>query len=104
MKLKSTQVEVFPIAKQRKQILEGDKNLVRGTKILTEKNISNIIRQLLGEASPGFVISCTQDITTKLYNVEFNLYGYYFNISDLTCSKLKNRSGEHLPERQKAQR
>lgn len=84
MKLKSTQVEIFPVAKKRIQVQGGEP--VRGTKILTEKNISNIIRQLLGESSPGFVISCTKDSDTT-YNISFNLYGYYFNITEFDPSK-----------------
>lgn len=70
--LLSENVAVFPIAKERKQNIEE-------TRLLTEYNISGIIRQLLSSERPGFVTSVETDNSGN-YNVKFNLYGYQFDI------------------------
>lgn len=71
--LNSENVVVFPIAKERAIGINENR-------LLTEYNISNLIRQLVGN-NEGFIIS-TQ-IAQDEFIVEFNLYGYYFKISGI---------------------
>ena len=74
--IKSSNIEVFPVAKQRS-------NDAPGTRIFTEKNISNISRQLLSNNIPGYIISCVpNEENNNLFDISFNLYGYYFNITE----------------------
>lgn len=70
--LKSENVVVFPVAKERK---EG----IAETRLLTEHNLSNIIRQLLARENPGFISSTSSDSDGN-FNVKFNLYGYQFDV------------------------
>ena len=72
--LNSNSVKVFPVAKERGSTIPE----VTMSRLLTEFNMSNIIRQLIG-GSKGFVISASKVSDNKI-NVEFNLYGYYFDI------------------------
>jgi hypothetical protein len=88
----SSNVSAFPLAKPRYS--NDNNNLKRDTqrdRLLTEGNISNIIRQLLD--TQGFMISCIDVVETdagtgtgegstaqKLLDVEFNLYGYNFRL------------------------
>ena len=74
----SKNVEVFPVAKARSTDAPG-------TRIFTERNISNLSRQLLSEDNPGYIISCKNGSGNN-FNVAFNLYGYYFNITDFNPS------------------
>lgn len=70
--LATENVIVFPIAKERA-------SSVQETRLMTEYNVSNIIRQLMGNEIKGFIISCsTKD---SGWEIEFNLYGYYFRIN-----------------------
>ena len=78
--IRSADIEVFPIAKKRS-------NDAPGTRTFTERNISNLIRQLLSADKDGYIISCDQiDNKNKnaKFNIEFNLYGYYFEIKNFT--------------------
>ena len=78
--INSTDIEVFPIAKRRVETAPG-------TRIFTEKNISNLTRQLLSTTVSGYIISCTSSATdNSKFDVSFNLYGYYFNITNLDTS------------------
>jgi hypothetical protein len=77
IKIRSENVEVFPIAKPRTSMVT-----VPGTRIFTENNISNLIRQLLPTNQSGFVISA-EKITDDTFNISFNIYGYYFKIFGL---------------------
>ena len=90
----SSNVSAFPLAKPRYSY--DNNNLQRDIprdRLLTEGNISNIIRQLLD--TQGFMISCCDSVvegsntgtgtgegstTQKLLDVEFNLYGYNFRL------------------------
>jgi hypothetical protein len=76
--VKTSQIEVFPVAKLRATEAPG-------TRILTERNISNLTRQLLSDEKTGYIISCNP-VGNKKFNISFNLYGYYFNITDLDLS------------------
>lgn len=71
--LQSRDVVVFPIAKERIATVEE-------TRLLTEHNVSNLIRQLYNSGQNGFIISYTKDSSDN-YVIEFNLYGYYFKIN-----------------------
>ena len=73
----SKNVEVFPIAKPRTSMIA-----VPGTRIFTEDNISNLIRQLLPTNQSGFVISAEKNSDDN-FDVSFNIYGYYFKIFNL---------------------
>lgn len=70
--LQSKDVVVFPIAKERTSGIEE-------TRLLTEYNVSNLIRQLYSSNQNGFIISSIKDGNN--YTIEFNLYGYYFKIN-----------------------
>jgi hypothetical protein len=77
MYVDSNKIEVFPVAKKRI-------DTATGTRIFTEKNISNIIRQLLTVDVPGYIISCESNSdNTDAFDIAFNLYGYYFNIVEI---------------------
>lgn len=73
--LDSENVIVFPLAKERTQSIQE-------TRLLTEFNVSNIIRQLMGNRMDGFIISSTDVDGGK--QIEFNIYGYYFKIKITT--------------------
>ena len=72
--LSSNNVKVFPVAKERDSILPD----VVMSRLLTEFNISNIIRQIIG-SSQGFVIEASKSGDSTI-DTRFNLYGYYFDI------------------------
>lgn len=72
--LNSDNVKVFPVAKERDSILPD----VVMSRLLTEFNISNIIRQIIG-SSQGFVIGASKS-DDNIIDARFNLYGYYFDI------------------------
>ena len=78
----STKIEVFPVAKAR---INNDIATAPGTRILTERNISNLSRQLLSKDNPGYIISC-EEVSANSFNIAFNLYGYYFNITEFNPS------------------
>ena len=63
--LNTDNVIVFPVAKERAPS-------VQETRLMTEYNVSNIVRQLMGNGIKGFIISCSN--TTSGWNIEFNLY------------------------------
>lgn len=71
--LQSGDVVVFPIAKERIDTVEE-------TRLLTEYNVSNLVRQLYNSGQNGFIISSAKDSANN-YVIEFNLYGYYFKIN-----------------------
>lgn len=85
MKLNSTSVKVFPAAKDRCQAV-GSNTEVSFSRLLTEFNVSNIIRQLIG-TNNGFIISASaekaddEDEFYSILHTKFNLNGYYFDIS-----------------------
>lgn len=83
MFIDSTKIEVFPVAKKRIDSAPG-------TRIFTEKNTSNMIRQLLSSENPGFIISCEKK--SDNFDISFNLYGYYFNIEELNLSSFVGTS------------
>lgn len=81
--IKSSKIEVFPVAKQRHESAPG-------TRIFTEKNISNLSRQLLSEDKPGYIISCkSNEENNNAFDISFNLYGYYFNIKGILPSDIE---------------
>lgn len=70
----SDKIEVFPVAKKRSETAPG-------TRIFTEKNVSNLSRQLLSNNNSGYIISCnSNEDDSTAFDMSFNLYGYYFNI------------------------
>jgi hypothetical protein len=74
--LNSDNVKVFPAAKERHCTI----NDVAMSRLLTEFNLANIMRQIIGE-SQGFVISANKDDKDESIIVaKFNLFGYYFDI------------------------
>jgi hypothetical protein len=81
--IESANIEVFPMAKERGTNTPGNR-------LLTEKNVSNFIRQLLPMLyADGFMISNSEeegDGGKILHTIEFNLHGYYFKITDLDVS------------------
>ena len=79
--LNSENVIVFPIAKERI-------GLVQETRLMTEYNVSNLIRQLFGNKSNGFIISCNKD-NADVWTIEFNLYGYYFKVNSISTTLFK---------------
>ena len=70
--LSSKNVSVFPIAKERGKEIEE-------TRLLTEHNLSGIIRQLLPAGVTGFVQSA-EKLSDGSFKVLFNLYGYQFHV------------------------
>lgn len=82
--LKSEDVEVFPIAKER--------NPNFGSRLFTEHNVSNLIRQLMNPNSNGFIISSSQD-NDKNWTIEFNLLGYYFKIKGINTELINSANG-----------
>ena len=85
MKLNSTSVKVFPAAKDR-CLAVGNDTEISFSRLLTEFNVSNIIRQLIG-TNNGFIISASAEKTNEvdtfysILHTKFNLNGYYFDIS-----------------------
>lgn len=82
--LESINVEVFPIAKER--------NPNFGSRLFTEHNVSNLIRQLMNPNSNGFIISSSQD-NDKNWTIEFNLLGYYFKIKGINTKLINSING-----------
>lgn len=78
--LDSNNVVVFPIAKERVTM--------PGTRLFTEQNVSNLIRQLLSNGSKGFIIS--SETIDGSWVIEFNLLGYYFKISGINESWIQS--------------
>lgn len=72
-------VTVFPIAKERAS--EAPNN-----RAITEESMSNMTRQLFCSGSSGFIISYESDGSS--FSIEFNLYGYYFKLTDISISDL----------------
>lgn len=81
----SENVAVFPIAKERKKGIDE-------TRLITEHNLSQMIRQLLVPQNPGFIISTDFD-ADKNCNIKFNLYGYTFEIT-ITTQWLSDNLGD----------
>ena len=77
--LNYTDVTVFPIAKERAS--EAPNN-----RAITEESMSNMIRQLFCSGSSGFIISYESDGSS--FSIEFNLYGYYFKLTNISISDL----------------
>jgi hypothetical protein len=75
--LNSNNVEVFPVAKARVNNAYG--------RLFTEKKIANLTRQLLSEDYPGYIISCKNKGNGN-FDISFNLYGYYFNLTEFVPS------------------
>ena len=74
--LNSGNVKVFPAAKER-LVIDDD---VAMSRLLTEFNLANIVRQMIG-SSKGFVIEVSRDDEYRnIINAKFNLFGYYFDI------------------------
>lgn len=82
--LESANVEVFPIAKER--------NPNFGSRLFTEHNVSNLIRQLMNPNSNGFIISSSQDEKGN-WTIEFNLLGYYFKIKGINTELINSING-----------
>lgn len=78
-------VTVFPIAKERGPYAPNNR-------ALTEESMSNMIRQLFGKDSKGFIISHESDGSS--FSIEFNLYGYYFKLTNIGISDLYEKLGK----------
>lgn len=75
MYLSSSNVIVFPVAKNRRTVANGGR-------LFTEHYVSNLVRQLLD--SEGFIIEDYSETSNSLEGdtkLRFNLYGYYFDIT-----------------------
>ena len=76
----SSRIKAFPLGRPRSQ---GSEDIT--SRIFYEQTVSNLIKQLIN--TKGFIIKCPKTITTSgnlSSELEFNLGGYWFNISSGT--------------------
>lgn len=82
MNFRSEEIRIFPLAKSRTMINRDGKDAdildIEHSRLVTEFNMSNYIRQFMGDAE-GFILYFDVTEDGKI-TIKFNLHGYYMHI------------------------